>query len=40
MMASISVKWEVWKDFYLNFDPYNSYDSKPPVEGVRNLTMG
>ena len=38
--GSISVKWEVWRDFYLNFDPYNSYDSKPPVEGGTKFDFG
>jgi len=38
--GSISVKWEVLKDFYLNFDPYNNYDSKPPVEGSPKFDYG
>lgn len=33
--GSVNVKWEVFKNFYLNLQPYNNYDSKPPVSGSR-----
>ena len=38
--GSISIKWEIFKDFFLNFDPYNNYDSKPPVEGSPKFDYG
>lgn len=38
--GSISVTWEIFKDFNLSFEPYNNYDSKPPVEGSHKLDFG
>ena len=38
--GSISVTWEVFEDFNLSLEPYNSYDSKPPVEGSHTFDYG
>jgi len=38
--GSMSVTWEIFKDFKLSFEPYNNYDSKPPVSGSPNFDFG
>jgi hypothetical protein len=38
--GSTSVTWEIFKDFNLSFEPYNNYDSKPPVEGSDKFDFG
>jgi hypothetical protein len=38
--GSLSITWELFKDFNLSFEPYNSYDSKPPVEESHNFDYG
>ena len=38
--GSLSISWEIFKDFDLSFDPYNNYDSKPPGEGSRKFDYG
>jgi len=29
--GGLKITWEIFKDFNLNLEPYNNYDSKPPV---------
>ncbi|HEY6503712.1 MAG TPA: DUF481 domain-containing protein [Chitinophagaceae bacterium] len=38
--GTMSVTWEIFKDFKLSFEPYNSFDSKPPVEGGDKVDYG
>lgn len=38
--GAMSVSWEVFKNFYLNLEPYNNYDSKPPGSDSRKLDFG
>ena len=38
--GSISLTWEIFKDFKVSFEPYNNYDSKPPVAGSHNFDFG
>lgn len=38
--GSTDLTWEIFNDFKLSLSFYNSYDSKPPVEGSRTLDFG
>jgi len=38
--GNLSVKWEIFKDFDISLEPYNNYDSKPPVEGSHKFDYG
>lgn len=38
--GNLSVTWEIFKDFKLSLDPYNSFDSKPPVAGSHKFDYG
>jgi len=38
--GSMSVKYELFKDFNISLEPYNNYDSKPPVEGSHKFDFG
>jgi hypothetical protein len=38
--GSMTVKWELFKDFNFSLEPYNSFDSKPPVEGNPSFDFG
>jgi len=38
--GTITVDWEIFKNFYLNFGPYNNYDSKPPVKDGPSFDYG
>lgn len=35
-----TITWEIFKDFNLSLEPYNNYDSKPPVEGSDKFDYG
>ncbi len=38
--GSLNFTWEIFKDFKLSFEPYNNFDSKPPVEGSAKFDFG
>ncbi|HEX6194202.1 MAG TPA: DUF481 domain-containing protein [Chitinophagaceae bacterium] len=38
--GNLSVNWELFKDFDISLEPYNNYDSKPPVEGSHKFDFG
>ena len=38
--GNLSVKWEIFDDFDISLEPYNNYDSKPPVEGSHKFDFG
>jgi hypothetical protein len=38
--GSMSVTWEVFKNFNLSLEPYNNYDSKPPGADSRQFDFG
>lgn len=38
--GALTVSWEIFKNFYLSFEPYNNYDSKPPVSGSNRFDYG
>jgi len=38
--GTMNVTWEIFKNFNLNFGPYNNYDSKPPVKGSPTFDYG
>ena len=38
--GSLSITWEIFKDFKLSFEPYNSYDSKPPGSDSETFDFG
>jgi hypothetical protein len=36
----IKISWEVFKDFDFSLEPYNNFDSKPPVPGSPKMDYG
>jgi hypothetical protein len=38
--GALYVSWEIFKDFYFSLEPYNNFDSKPPVEGNDKFDFG
>jgi hypothetical protein len=38
--GSLTITWEIFKDFNLNFEPYNNYDSKPPSSESHKFDYG
>ena len=38
--GSLNVTWEIFKDFRVSFEPYNSYDSKPPGSDSETFDFG
>ncbi|HTE23304.1 DUF481 domain-containing protein [Flavitalea sp.] len=38
--GSLNVTWEIFKDFNLSLEPYNNYDSKPPISGGDKFDFG
>jgi hypothetical protein len=36
----IKITWEIFKDFDFSLEPYNNFDSKPPVPGSPKLDYG
>lgn len=38
--GSVNIVWELFKDFNLSFEPYNNFDSKPPVSDSPQFDYG
>jgi hypothetical protein len=38
--GALNVSWEIFKDFYFTLEPYNNYDSKPPIDGGDKFDFG
>ena len=38
--GTMSLTWEIFKDFKVSFEPYHNYDNQPPVEGNNSFDFG